>query len=192
MSWVRILVAAVVAYVVSVVSLTLLLGNPVVERILYTDEAGQSDKVLAVFFEQEPLPAVTPIWDDVGDAVDRGDGLKVLTVQGLFFVWAVAVALLYAVAWADRPGPWWRRGLIFGVAVWAILFLFFEAFVPFNMLGEPFALVLIELTMQLIAMILTGLAVAFVYRPESIRASSANGTKLDGANLTDAAGRPRR
>lgn len=159
-SWSRIVVASVVAYVVAVASLTILLGNPFIERILFTNEAGQSEKVLSVFLQQEPLPAVTPFWDQLREIEARG-----FAVQGMLLWWAFAVVIVYAVAWAERPGsPWWR-GASFGIAVWAVLFLFLEAYVPFNILGEPFPLVLVELSLQLIAMVATGIAIALVYRP---------------------------
>ena len=48
--------------------------------------------------------------------------------------------------------------------MWAILFIFFEAYIPFNLLGEPFQLVLVELSLQLVAMVLTGITIAFLYR----------------------------
>lgn len=48
--------------------------------------------------------------------------------------------------------------------MWAILFIFFEAYVPFNILGEPFPLVLVQLSLQLVAMVLTGITIALFYR----------------------------
>lgn len=58
--WSRLLGATAAGYVVAVRSLTLLFGNPLAERLLFTAEAGQSNKVLAVWLELEPLAAVTP------------------------------------------------------------------------------------------------------------------------------------
>ncbi len=46
-----------------------------------------------------------------------------------------------------------------------MLFLFFKAFTPFNMLGEPLRLVALELGLQLVAMVTTGLVIAVIYRP---------------------------
>jgi hypothetical protein len=158
--WPRVIAAGVVAYVVAVASLTLLFGNPLSERLLFTPAAGQSPKVLAVWLEQPPLPAVTPLWADVGSIDGRG-----LAVQALLLAWALGLALVYALGWRQRPGPAWRRGLAFGVAMWAVVFVFFEAWVPFNVLGEPFHLVAFELALELVAMSLTGVAIAVVYRP---------------------------
>jgi hypothetical protein len=161
-SWGRAVSASVVAFVVAVGSLTLLFGNPLIERLLFTSESGQSSKVLSVWLEQEPLPAVTPLWDDLADITGRG-----VAVQVLLLIWATALVLLYVLGWAGRDGPAWRRGLTFGVLVWVVVFLFFEAWVPFNLLGEPFGLVLVELALQLVAMVATGIAIALIYRPPS-------------------------
>ncbi len=162
--WPRALLAAVAAFVAFIATMTLLFGNPVVERVLYTDQAGQSPKVLAMFFEVQPRPAVFWLWDDlpanVGDLGARG-----AAVEALLFVWALALVFLYAATgWADGPGSVWRRGVGFGVAAWAVVFLFFEAAMPFNMLWEPFALVVIELVLQLVAMVATSVVIASVYR----------------------------
>lgn len=159
-AWRRLIGAALVGYVVAMTSLTLLFGNPISQRILFTSEAGQADKVLSVWLEQEPLPAVTPVWDDLGEPNARQ-----AAVQGMLVLWALALTLAFAMGWAHRPGPAWRRGLTFGVTMWAVLFLFFEAWVPLNVLGEPFALVLFELGLELVAMIVTGVAIALLYRP---------------------------
>lgn len=143
-------------------SLTLLLGNPLVAYALFTDQAGQSEKVLSVWTEQEPHPAVTPFWDDLDQIDGRG-----LAVQAMLLVWASALVFAYALGWSGRPGrPIWR-GLTFGVAMWAVLFLFYEAFIPFNLLGEPFRLVLLELALTLVAMVITGVVIALMYRPRS-------------------------
>lgn len=157
--WSRLLGATAAAYVVAVGSLTLLFGNPLAEGLLFTDEAGQTDKVLAVWLELDPLPAVTPFWDQIGDIEGRG-----FAVQGMFVLWAFALVVVYALGWANRPGSKLWKGITFGIATWAILFIFFEAYIPFNLLGEPFPLVLVELSLQLVAMVLTGVTIALLYR----------------------------
>lgn len=159
-SWRRLLITSVVAYVAAVASLTLLLGNPFISELLFSEEAGQSDKVLSVWLEQEPLPAVTPLWADLDEIDGRG-----FAVQAMLLLWASALVIVYALGWRDGPGRPIRRGLTFGVAMWAVLFLFYEAFIPFNLLGEPFPLVLVELALTLIAMAITGVVIALTYRP---------------------------
>jgi hypothetical protein len=163
-SWSRVIAAVLVGWFVAVTSLTLLFGNPVTERLLFTGAAGQSEKVLSVWLEQEPLPAVTPLWSDLGDIQARG-----LAVQAMLLLWMVGVVIVYALGWANRPGPVWRRGATFGITMWLVVFVFFEAWVPFNVLGEPFRFVALQLALQLVAMTATGMAVAALYssRPAS-------------------------
>ena len=173
--WPRAIAAAVAAYVVAVGSITLLFGNPLIEQILFTDGAGQSPKVLAVWLELAPLPAVTPLWRDFGEISGRG-----LVVQGLLLLWASAAVIVYASVWNATSGSVWRKGVTFGLAVWALLFLFFEALVPFNILGEPFRLVLLELALQLVAMLAMGMVVAVVYRPQRRRMIATARTSTDG------------
>lgn len=164
--WPRVILAAVFGYFVLVTALTLLLGNPIISDVLYTAKAGQSPKVLAVFFTQEPLPALTPVWDD---AFDYSNAARKLAVQGWLFIWMLGVAAIFAVIRKSLPGQGWQKGLWFGTGVWLILWLFFEAYAPFNLLGEPFRLVLVELIMELIATLLMGVTVAFIYSPDKER-----------------------
>lgn len=158
-NWGRFVFASFAAYVTAVGSLTLLLGNPFIEEILFTGGAGQSEKVLSVWFDLEPLPAVTPLWEDLANLEARG-----FAVQVFLFLWATALVLLYALGWVHRPRSPLRRGVTFGAVSWAVVFLFFEGFIPFNLLGEPFPLVLLELFLLLIAMLVTGVVIAFAYR----------------------------
>jgi len=166
-NWRRLLITSVVAYIVAVATLTLLLGNPFISELLFSEEAGQSEKVLSVWLEQDPLPAVTPFWGDLGEIDGRG-----MAVQAMLLVWALGVVLVYASGWANKPRGILWRGLTFGVAVWAVLFLFYEAFIPFNLLGEPFPLVLVELALTLVAMLITGVVIALLYRPTADGASA--------------------
>lgn len=158
--WPRVVLAALLGYVVLFTALTFLLGNPIISDILFTPGAGQSEKVLAVFFAQEPLPALTPLWDDAFNYEQAG---RKVAVQFWLFLWMLGIAVIFAIVKESIPGQGWQKGLWLGLGVWLILWLFFEAFAPFNLLGEPFRLVLIELTMQLIATLLMGVTIAFIY-----------------------------
>jgi len=158
-SWPRVAATTIAAHVTTFLVLGLLFGNPWVERVLFTDQAGQSPKVLSVFFEQEPLPAVTPAGEGALDVTTRR-----LTMQGLLFLWSLSLVLAFATTLALRPGRPWLKGVGFGVAAWGVTFLFLEAWVPYNMLGEPIGLVGLELGLQLVAMIVTGIVIAVTYQ----------------------------
>lgn len=161
--WGRAVLAAFVANIVTLVSLGLLFGNPLIRDIIYTEQAGQSAKALAVWLELEPLPAVTPFWDDFLDFSARR-----LAVQGLLLLWTLGLVVIYAKIEYSLTGNRVRKGLLFGVGVWWVLFLFFEPWVPFNMFGEPFRLMVLELALELVAMAVTGVAIALTYRPPTL------------------------
>lgn len=59
-------------FIVFVATMTILFGNPIVERLLYTDAAGQSPKVLAMLLDVPPRPAVFWVWSEVGAIGARG------------------------------------------------------------------------------------------------------------------------
>jgi hypothetical protein len=44
-------------------------------------------------------------------------------------------------------------------------FFFFEVFFPFNILGEPFGIVLLELALQVGMVAVLGVTIAVLYRP---------------------------
>lgn len=157
----RLFAASIAAFSATMVSLTVLFGNPFVESILFSASGEQSQKMLDVWLVQEPLPAVTPFWSDLG-AIDQNG----LAVSGMLFVWSAAMALIFATAWIRLQVPLWKRGVLFGLSVWATLWLFFEAWIPYNLLGEPFSLVVLELGLELAAMLVMGLSVALVYKPK--------------------------
>jgi hypothetical protein len=142
------------------VSLGLLFGNPFISDIIYTEEAGQSAKAITVWLTLEPLPAVTPFWDDIFAFSARR-----IAVHGLLLLWSLGLVVIYAVLEENLHGSRVRKGFWFGIGVWWVVFLFFEPWVPFNMFGEPFRLMVLELALQFVAMTATGLTIAFIYRP---------------------------
>lgn len=115
---------------------------------LLFDPVLQSPKLLAVWQELEPLPLV-------------------LADPGLF---TVGVALLGAVHGLvfrgivrGLPADPLRRGLAFGLVLWALMALFFEFFAPLNLFGEPLALVALELALWLPVLLVEGLVLSLVY-----------------------------
>lgn len=158
--WGRAVISAFAANIVTLGSLGLLFGNPFISGLIYTDRAGQSEKVLSVWLEMEPLPAVTPMWDDMLDFNPRR-----LAVHALLLLWSLGLVVIYAKIRNSLDGGNMRKGLLFGAGTWLVLWVFFEAWVPFNMLGEPFTLTVVELALELVAMLATGVTIALLYRP---------------------------
>jgi hypothetical protein len=115
---------------------------------LLFDPDAQSDKLLAVFFEMEPLPLMFtngPLYLAIAGIIGG--------LHGLVFAW-IAPAL---------PGGRLKRGLAFGVVLWVLMAVFFEFHTPFNMFGEPVALVALELVFWGVVLAVEGLILSFLY-----------------------------
>ena len=82
-------------------------------------------------------------------AIASGIGI----VHGLVFYW-IDPAL---------PRGIINRGLSFGVILWALMALYFEFHAPFNMFGEPVALVAVELAFWVIVTLVQGLTLSIIY-----------------------------
>lgn len=115
---------------------------------ILADPSLQSEKFLAAF-SQEPLP--------------RAASFPYLFQTGFFglgFVHALAFLLLYK----GLSRHWLQAGLTYGFAAWLIAYIWFEYYLPWNVMLEPLPLVLLELACWLAVMLANGLALAFVYR----------------------------
>jgi hypothetical protein len=66
-------------------------------------------------------------------------------------------------------GPAWRKGIAFGVAAWALMVPWFEFYLPWNVMREPFALVLVECACWLFVLMLAGVAAALTHAAASRR-----------------------
>lgn len=107
----------------------------------------QSGKLIAVWTEIEPLPLV----------VDRPAPIILGIV--LFGVIHAYVYRLVSPVW---PPGWTRRGLYLAFLVFVMTFLFWEFFTPFNQLGEPLALIIVELGFWASIALADGLSIAAV------------------------------
>jgi hypothetical protein len=110
-------------------------------QVILADPVLQSAKLNAVFQSIAPLP--------------RTNAQPLLLPAGL-----VGIALLYAVVHnairAALTGTALRRAIKFGCILWAIMVPWFEFYLPWNVMHEPVALVLLEclcwfIVMQLVA-----------------------------------------
>ena len=106
-NWSSAIVTALVAYVVGFAAFLALFGNPVVRNIIYTPQAGQSDKLLAMWLTLEPLPAVGPFWERLTTF-----GGRTSAVAGLLLLWAFGLVLIYATVAEALPGEGWRKGVL--------------------------------------------------------------------------------
>ncbi|MEQ8308185.1 MAG: hypothetical protein RIA09_16750 [Hoeflea sp.] len=135
-------VAIIVANIVSNI-LFFQLGRP----ILFENEA-QSAKVIAVLFEMEPLPLMFtngPLYMAIAAVIG--------IIHGLVFYWIEP----------SLPRGIVARGLAFGAILWALMALYFEFHTPFNMFGEPVALVAVELVFWIAVVAVQGLVLSIIY-----------------------------
>lgn len=106
----------------------------------------QSAKFLEAFFTTDAPPRM---------AGDNCLVIKGLLVAG-FFMAAVLVFLN-----GKLGGPWYRKGLQFGLICWALAIPWFEFYLPYNVMREPLSLALFEAALWLGVMLSTGICVSF-------------------------------
>ena len=111
------------------------------------DPARQSPKLIAVWTTLEPLPRV------VTEPLPVIAGLMLF---GLLHAW------LYAALAPRWRGSIATRALRFAVLLFALVYLFWEFFTPFNLFREPLALVALELVFWFLIALAEAFAIALV------------------------------
>ncbi|MFO8082017.1 MAG: hypothetical protein R6V07_17185 [Armatimonadota bacterium] len=95
------------------------------------DPTVQSEKLIAVWTQLEPLP-------------------RVVTQPILMGLGILAFGVLHAYIYQGISASWPKgivpRAMRFGGIIFAMVYLFWEFFTPFNMFGEPVLLTLLELS----------------------------------------------
>lgn len=109
----------------------------------------QSPKLTAVWEELEPLPLMT--------RAPGVFGIVMLLFGGMH-------GLIFAEIHEGLKGSTVRQGLVFGLILWAVGNLLFEFQGPYGLLGEPLPLVGVELFVGLVAALIEGLVIAWLYR----------------------------
>ena len=144
---IRFLVAGLIAGIVMNVAVLATFGPA---QAILTDPALQSAKFLAAFTE-DPLP-------------------RAAAFPALFQLGFLALGFVHALAFLILKGGlgsnWLTAGLKYGFAAWLIAYLWFEYYLPWNVMLEPLPLVALELACWLAVMLANGLALAFVYRKQ--------------------------
>lgn len=115
-------------------------------QLLLADPDLQSAKMLSAF-AAEPLP--------------RTAAQPLILPAGLLVIGAVW-GLVYAHLAQGWTVAWWKRGLRFALVAWALMALWFEFYLPWNVLLEPAPLVLLELACWACVIACVGLAIAGV------------------------------
>lgn len=106
----------------------------------------QSDKFLNAFIG-EPLPRMAQNF--------------IIFPIGLIFIGAVTAIIF---CWLNERinYKWFKKGLIFGGIHWALLIPWFEFYLPFNVMHEPFLLVLLEMLLWLGVTLTLGIYLSFI------------------------------
>jgi hypothetical protein len=112
------------------------------------DPEYQSPKLIKVWTEIEPIPL----------AVDHPG-----TITLGFVILSIFHALAYAFIREGIPGKGLRKGVDFGLMIWLFSYVFFEFFTPWNMFGEPVALVGLELLLWMGVALSEGIVIAKIY-----------------------------
>ncbi len=156
----RLIAAAFAAFVITLLANIVLYGNPLTQTFYYSAAAGQSDKFVAIWNTLYPLPALSAKWSELANP-----GGRTFAVQGLLLVWLFGVTFVFAKLHDAIPGTGLRKGVNYGLIVWALCFVFFDVWSHFNVMAMPLVFVIFGLVMNLIISITAGVTVAMVYRP---------------------------
>jgi hypothetical protein len=164
----RILLAGVTGgitmYVGMFLTFTLVGGVGPEESGLILGSAAQSDKLVAVYTELEPLPK---IWSDP---------LPMLVGLLGFGVLHTLVYQSVAPAWPEGVVS---RALRFAGILLGVGFAFFEFWTPFNLFGEPLWLIAVELSFWAVVAGLEAVVIVGIYEADvsvGIPFTSASGT----------------
>lgn len=141
---IRIFLSGIAAGIFWFVGILLIFGPA---QAILSDPERQSGKFLAAF-TAEPLPRMA----------ERPEVLA----YGLLIVGLIQ-ACVYAWIHPKLTGNILRRGCTFGVIAWALMVPWFEFYLPWNVMLEPFALVILESVCWFIVLLAVGLSIASVH-----------------------------
>jgi hypothetical protein len=86
-------------------------------------------------------------------------------VRAFLLIWTFLLAIVYAVVASCLPGTGWRKGVSSGLLIWAVAFVWVAIFSHFNVLAQPFGLVVGELVLEAIICVIGGITLAVIYKP---------------------------
>lgn len=145
-NWKRLIIMAPVAAGLNMSLLFLLFMNPLSQQIIFSESVGQSPKLVAVWKELEPVPSLVSL-------------APALIITPLIY------SVIFTVLYESIPGKTsHRKGLSFGIVLWATIAVFFELFTPNGLFGEPLHLLAYELLLWLVALSAVGIVMGAMYR----------------------------
>ena len=149
-NWKRLAIAIPVVAVVHMLLLYGLFMNPVSQDVIFSENMGQSAKLVAVWNTLEPVPSEMSL-------------TPALIITPMIF------SFLFAVLYQSIPGNGMlRKGLFFGIMWWGTVAVFFELFTPLGLFGEPLHLLAYELFLWFVGLIVVGTILGVIYSPKDI------------------------
>lgn len=142
---VRLLLVAVAGACAWMAGMTIVFGPA--QRIL-ADPQRQSAKFYAAFAD----PSAPPHSDAHGWILPAG-----------VFVVAIAFACAYAIVEKALGSSRLQKGARFGLVAWLLMAVWFEFYLPWNVMLEPWPLVLLELLCWFLVLQIVGQAIAWTY-----------------------------
>jgi len=144
-NWKRILIIIPVGAILNMFLLFGLFMNPYSQEIIFSEEFGQSPKLVGVWKTLEPVPSL----ESLAPAL-------VITPAIYSFV--------FAVLYDSIPGKTRiTKGFSFGVILWALIAVFFELFTPNGLFGEPAHLLAYELFLWFVGLVSVSIVISLVY-----------------------------
>lgn len=153
--WRRVLPAGLAGGIAWLLSMLALFGPA--QRLL-TDPRLQSAKFIAAFAD----PVAPP----------RAASAPWIVPAGILII-ATGFALVYALVHPGLGATRVRRGIRFGFIAWLLMVPWFEFYLPWNVMLEPWPLVLLEMFCWFLVLQLTAQAIAWVYEGRIPRSGSA-------------------
>ena len=84
-----------------------------------------------------------------------------VSVAGLVIL-SIIHSWLFSILMPSIPGKTWlKKGLFWGLTIWLMYWLFQEWFIYNTLLGEPFLLNVLELTILMLGSLVEGIVIAF-------------------------------
>jgi hypothetical protein len=146
MNWKRVAIIIPVGAVLNMFLLFGLFMNPYSQQIIFSEEFGQSGKLVGVWKTMEPVPTLESL------------APALLVTPAIYsFVFAV----LYDSIPGKRPIT---KGISYGIILWALIAVFFELFAPNGLFGEPAHLLAYELFLWLVGLISVSVVISLIYQ----------------------------
>ncbi|TAK27051.1 MAG: hypothetical protein EPO37_01165 [Nitrosarchaeum sp.] len=149
-NWKRLAIAIPITAIVNMFVLYALFMNPFSQNVIFSDNLGQSPKLVAVWTTLEPIPQMTSL-------------LPALLITPAIF------SFFFAVLYDSIPGHGKiKKGFAYGIILWGMIAVFFELFAPLGLFGEPLHLLAYELSLWFVGLVTVSMVLSGIYTRKQI------------------------